>query len=322
MAEGIIHAFLLDGAGSGRRLDWQEVRSWQPGQGLLWLHLDLNDAAARAWIERESGLEEVAQEAILAAETRPRAISIGEGLVVALRGVNLNPGAEPEDMVAIRGWFEAGRVITARHRRLLSVEDLVAAVEAGKGPETSAGLLVELADRLVQRMEHVIGQAEDSAAELEEAVLAEESRDVRTELASLRRQSISLRRYLAPQREALGRLQVEKAPWLTDADRLRLREVNDALVRHIECLDAVRERTSVTQDELVSHLSDQLNRRMYVLSVVAAVFLPLGFLTGLLGINVAGIPGAEYPKAFMVFTLGLFVLVALLVWLFRWKRWL
>jgi zinc transporter len=87
-------------------------------------------------------------------------------------------------------------------------------------------------------------------------------------------------------------------------------------------MDAVRERATVTQDELASRLSDQLNRRMYVLSIVAAIFLPLGFLTGLLGINVAGIPGAEYPKAFMVFTVGLFALVLFLVWLFRWKHWL
>jgi zinc transporter len=322
MTEGLIYAFLLDGAGGGRRLDWQGVRSWQPGQGLLWLHLDLNDATARTWIERESGLEEVARDALLAEETRPRAVPVGEGLVVTLRGVNLNPGADPEDMVAIRAWFEAGRVISARHRRLLCVEDLVTATEAGKGPKTSGGLLAELADRLVQRMEHVIERAEDSAAELEENVLGEESRDIRTELAALRRQSISLRRYLAPQREALGRLQLEEAPWITDADRVQLHEVNDALVRHIECMDAVRERATVTQDELASRLSDQLNRRMYVLSIVAAIFLPLGFLTGLLGINVAGIPGAEYPKAFMVFTVGLFALVLFLVWLFRWKHWL
>jgi zinc transporter len=206
MTEGLIYAFLLDGAGGGRRLDWQGVRSWQPGQGLLWLHLDLKDAAARAWIEGESGLEKIAREALLAEETRPRAVSIGEGMVVALRGVNLNPGADPEDMVAIRAWFEAGRIISARHRRLLSVEDLVAAIEGGRGPKTSGGLLADLADRLIQRMEEVIGQAEESAAELEEAVIGEESRDVRIELASLRRQSISLRRYLAPQREALGRL--------------------------------------------------------------------------------------------------------------------
>jgi Mg2+ and Co2+ transporter CorA len=90
VSEGLIHAFLLDGAGGGRRLDWQGVRSWQVRQGLLWLHLDLNDASARAWIEHESGLQEIAKEALLAEETRPRATTIGDGLVVALRGVNLS----------------------------------------------------------------------------------------------------------------------------------------------------------------------------------------------------------------------------------------
>jgi hypothetical protein len=65
---------------------------------------------------------------------------------------------------------------------------------------------------------------------------------------------------------------------------LRIREVSDRLIRNIEDLDAVRGRAAVTQEELLSRLSEQMNSRMYVLSVVAAIFLPLGFLTGLLGI--------------------------------------
>lgn len=47
---------------------------------------------------------------------------------------------------------------------------------------------------------------------------------------------------------------------------------------------------------------------MYVLSLVAAIFLPLGLLTGLLGINVGGIPGTESPWAFTVVTCGLVAL--------------
>jgi zinc transporter len=320
--EGLVHAFLLDGVGGGRRLDWQGVRSWQPDHGLLWLHIDLDDATARAWIQGESGLDDLAQEALLAEETRPRASPLGDGFVVALRGVNLNPGADPEDMVAVRAWIDTKRVVSSGRRRLLSVEDLAQAIEAGRGPATSGQLLVDLAERLVQRMQGVMERCEEAAAALEEAVLGEEDRDVQTELASLRRQSIELRRYLAPQREALGRLQGEKTPWLTDADRAWLREVYDALVRHIEGLDTLRERTMVTQDELASRLSNRLNQRMYVLSVIAAIFLPLSFLTGLLGINVAGIPGAEYPGAFTIFTLSLCALVAILAWILRRSHWL
>jgi zinc transporter len=60
---------------------------------------------------------------------------------------------------------------------------------------------------------------------------------------------------------------------------------------------------------------------MFVLSVVAAIFLPLGFLTGLLGINVGGIPGSENTYAFSIFILILIAVVILQVWVFKKKKW-
>jgi zinc transporter len=94
------------------------------------------------------------------------------------------------------------------------------------------------------------------------------------------------------------------------------------LTRYLEDLDAARERAAVTQEELVSRLSEQMDNRMYVLSVVAAIFLPLGFLTGLLGINVGGIPGAEYKAAFAIFCtfLGAIAIIELII--FRKKKWM
>ena len=67
-----------------------------------------------------------------------------------------------------------------------------------------------------------------------------------------------------------------------------MREVSDQLARYLEDLDEARDRAAVTQEELVNRLSEQMNNKMYILSIVAAIFLPLGFLTGLLGINVGG----------------------------------
>lgn len=102
---------------------------------------------------------------------------------------------------------------------------------------------------------------------------------------------------------------------------MRLREVRNRLQRHLEDLDAVRDRTIIVQEELQAHLSDQLNSRMYVLNIVAAIFLPLSFLTGLFGINVGGIPGASYNYAFPLFS-GITLLIAVgVLTLFYWKRW-
>jgi len=318
---GLIYAYVLDGTGGGRQLEMSDIESWTPEDGVLWVHLNYTSEDARQWLQNSAGLQELVVDALLMEETRPRATTIDNGLLIALRGINMNPGAEPDDMVSIRLWVDNERIISTRERVLLSVRDIVERLDAGKGPADTADFLVTLADRIVWRMSDTVEQCEDLVADLEDQVLDANSSSLRFDLANLRRQTITLRRYLAPQRDAFAKLITEKITWLDDDSRMRLREVGDRLIRHIEDLDAVRERAAVTQEELLSRLSDQMNTRMYVLSIVAAIFLPLGFLTGLLGINVGGIPGTENPWAFLIISLFIVgILVVQMLW-FRWKKW-
>ncbi len=319
--DGLIGAMLLDGAGGGHDIGWDGIRAWQPDHQLLWVHLDYTAPASQRWVREESGLDEVIAEALLAEETRPRSLLLKDGMLLTLRGVNLNPGADPEDMVAVRLWIDGRRIISTRKRRLLSVDDMRKALRDGRGPGTTGELVVELAERLAERMADVIGDIDSAVDELEERVLASQSYGLRTEIADLRRITINLRRYLAPQRDAMARLYTERVPWLDEMDRMHLREIADRTMRYIEDLDAARERASVTQEELMNRLSEQMNRRMYVLSIVAAIFLPLSFLTGLLGINVGGIPGADYKWAFFIFSGMLVVILAIQMWIFKIKHW-
>jgi zinc transporter len=317
----LVHALLLDGEGGARNLTAAEVRAWQPQQGIIWLHFDFTASATRDWLERSLNLPEIVVDALLSEETRPRSTVIEKGLLMSLRGVNLNPGANPEDMVSIRLSAEENRIVSTRRRRLLSVEDLAESLLAGTGPATTADLLIELCDRLVWRVNGTVDQFEDEVADLESRSLEQEDTDLRRDLATLRRQTIAVRRYLAPQREALNRLSMEKLRWINDAHRMQIREITDRLIRNIEDLDALRERAGVTQEELTNRIAEQMNNRMYVLSIVAAIFLPLGTLTGLLGINVGGIPGAEHPLGFPLFVILLVLIVAIeFVW-FRHKKW-
>ena len=101
-----------------------------------------------------------------------------------------------------------------------------------------------------------------------------------------------------------------------------IREIAERTSRFVEDIDAAKDRAAITQEELNSRLSEQMNKAMYVLSIVAAIFLPLGLLTGLLGINVGGIPGAENKWAFMGVTLLLIGLATLLILLFKRIKWL
>jgi len=319
---GLICAYLLDGQGGARKLGWVDVEQWKPEQGLIWLHFDYTGAETVEWITSRSGLHEIPASVLLTGESRPRTTLIAGGLLVALRGVNRNPGSDPEDMVAIRVWLHEHRIISTRKRRLLSESDIIGSFEEREGPRTTGEFVVHLCDHLVSGMESVVEEVEDRVAQMEQEVITTENHALRTRLSEMRREAIMLRRYLSPQKEALARLHAEEVPWLSDNNRLRLKETTDRLIRCIEDLDSARDRATVTQEELVNRLSEQLNTRMYVLSLVAAVFLPLGFLTGLLGINLGGIPGADNQSAFSIFVLMLIVVIVLQIIIFKMKKWL
>jgi zinc transporter len=131
-----------------------------------------------------------------------------------------------------------------------------------------------------------------------------------------------VRRFLAPQRDALDRLYRHPGAWLSDSEINELREEADRITRYLEDLDLARERTMVLREEFLGQLAQEQNSRMYVLSVVAAIFLPLTFVTGLLGMNVGGLPGLESPTGFIASVVVMIVAAVGLVVLFRWKKWL
>lgn len=318
---GLLHALLLDGHGAARELSMGQAQAWKPDDGVLWLHLNLESAGADQWLRESAGVPPIAVEALLSEETRPRVTAIDKGLHLSLRGVNHNPGQDPEDMVSIRLWVEENRVISTERRSMLSTADLVSALISNRGPTSPAQLVTGLCSRIVWRIGEMVDQFEDRVADLETRSLDGRDSDLRRGLSDLRREAIAVRRYLAPQREALNRLPMEKIEWMSDADRMNIRTVTDSLIRNIEDLDALRERASVTQEELTNRIAEQMNTRMYVLSIVAAIFLPLGALTGLLGVNVGGIPGTDYPLAFGVFVLFLLAVVAAQIIWFRRKKW-
>lgn len=311
---------IFDGEGGAAKASPDSQESEQ----VFWAHLQRDSASARRWLAAERGVPPLVREALTAEETRPRCTPLEGGLLLILRGVNLNPDSDPEDMVSIRIWTDGRRIFSVWLRRLQAVGDIDGLLAEGRGPKTAGEFVTLLSERLVARMEPVIAEIDDRIDALEDEVLETFSLDMRERLATVRRQAIMLRRYFSPQREALQRLAAEREAeaWLDARERHALREIADRITRYVEDLDAGRERAAVVHDQLANHLSNELNRGMYMLSVIAVVFLPLGFITGLLGINVGGLPGTEDPLAFTIVCLVLVVLAGAELLLLRHLKWI
>jgi zinc transporter len=287
---GLSHAYLLDGRGGGAPLDWSAIARWAPGDGALWLNLDYSAPDAERWLSRDAALDPVVREALLDADPRPRAAAHGDALLLIVRGIHVPPSTGPEDMLSIRAWIEPHRMVTLRHRQSRSLRAIAADLDRGVGPTSIAELTTQMIERV---LEHVVTRVDtlgDDIAACEDQVLAETRGELRSQLADHRRRAIALRRFLGPQREAFAKLTQVQLPWLGPTAKSRIAESADRMTRTVEELDAARDRAAVTQEELQSKIAEATNQRLYVLSIVTAVFLPLGFVCSLLGVNVGGVP--------------------------------
>ena len=104
----LLFARVLDGTGGGRAIDWAGIQEWEPapagagpGDQVLWMHLCRNTPGVYEWLQERIGIPEPTAELLTSDDTRPRAFREGNTLVATLRGINFNPGAEPEDMISM-----------------------------------------------------------------------------------------------------------------------------------------------------------------------------------------------------------------------------
>jgi zinc transporter len=322
MNDHILLAYGFDGKGGGKALSGEDISKEIKAKNLAWVHMDANHPLTKTWLEQETSyLDPLIIDALLAEETRPRMTQINDGVLLILRGVNLNENADPEDMVSIRLWVDKHRIISVRKRKLKAVWDIEERLKNGMGPKDAGQFVCMLASRLFERMEPVLTELDDSADDIEEKIIETADVNLRSNIIDVRKQAIMFRRYMAPQRDAIGQLRMADLNWLNENHKRHLQESYNHVTRYVEDLDAIRERAQIVKDELANILSDRLNKNMYILSVIAAIFLPLGFLTGLLGINVGGIPGAGDQNAFFIFCGFLSAIVAMQIVLFRKLKW-
>lgn len=318
----IIYAYRFDGNGTGTALQEQEIEASLHASALTWVHLDAKQDGCRAWLSTQvETMDSLIVDALLAEETRPRILEFEQGVLLILRGVNLNEDARPEDMVSIRLWIDARRIISVRLRKLKAVTDMVERINTGKAPGNSGEFIAELSRRLFERMEPVFSDMDEELDDVEEKVMENPDASLRQEITHIRKQAIVFRRYIAPQRDVIAALRTSDQSWLDNLQRRRLQESLDRVTRYIEDIDTIRERAQIVKDELANALADKMNRNLYLLSVIAAIFLPLGFLTGLLGINVGGIPGADVPTAFLIFCGLLLAVVGMQIVIFKKLKW-
>ncbi|WP_010141977.1 zinc transporter ZntB [Oceanicola sp. S124] len=303
MTAPVHFAYALSGPLRGQRLQGQAIPDSLREETLAWAHLDAAHSGTRDWVAgRLSYLDETVIEALTQPETRPRATPVGDGLLLNFRALNLNPNRDREDMIGVRIWADGQRIITLSRQRVAVLDEIAREIEHGDGPSTAGEFISRLADGLTDMLQPFVTELDGEVDAMEPRVIQDPDPGLRRRIVALRLSVVELRRHLPPQREAMMRLARLEHPLLHPRDLREIQEAAERLIRMAENVDELRDNLGVLRDELTGAVSERLNRHMYTLSILSAVFLPLTFFTGLFGINVGGIPGADGPYAFWVFS--------------------
>ena len=310
----------LAGDGPVRRLAIDEAAAYA-GPGYLWVHLDGRDEQDLTLLKAHSDIPDVAAGALAATETRPRCDRIEEGAILNLRGLGEIDPSDSDRLVSIRLWVLGTKAFTVSRRPLSATPEVVRLMEAG-AIHDSGDLVAGFARAISTQLDPEVAGLGDTLDDVESDLEPKQLYRLRRTITAVRSEAIGYRRFVAPDRDALRTLARLDFDWLADDDRLQIVEAADRFARMAEELEAVRERAGLLHEQITDLRAEQVDQRALYISVVAFIFLPLTFITGLLGMNVAGIPYADERWAFWgIVAFCVAVGAAVLIWFAR-RQWL
>jgi magnesium transporter len=157
-------------------------------------------------------------------------------------------------------------------------------------------------------------------------VLADPTNEQLERLFSLKRQLVAMRKVVTPQRDLFARSidQIAELPGLELDERDYFRDIYDHLIRISDLIDSYRDLLSGATDLYLSTISNRQNDVMKQLTVIATIFLPLGFITGFFGQNFGFMVNHLLTREWTFWDVGVGSMVATVIGLlifFRRKGW-
>jgi magnesium transporter len=151
-------------------------------------------------------------------------------------------------------------------------------------------LLYVLTDQLVDSYFPVLDQMLEAVEDLEDRILANPANTLMPRIFEMKRDAVVLRKVMSPQLEVFSRMTTPAYGIVSEAHVFYFRDVHDHLIRVFESSDSYRELMSGALDAYLSTVSNRMNDVMKRLALVATIFLPMTFLTGLIGMNLSEVP--------------------------------
>lgn len=313
-------------AGSTRCVDGVDPAWLRPDSGvIMWVDLDRPTPEESRILVDVFHFHELAVEDAVAEIHHPKVESYGDYLYVILHGIDFSAREHCFRTQDVDFFLSASYLVTVHSGQSRSISKVseTCTRNARILAEGPAALMHRIIDTMVDNYRPEVDKLQDRLDRLEKEVFERSTPQLARRILDFKRDVASLRRVVNPQRDVVGRLARREFPLISEALSYRFRDVHDHLVRLSDEAMFFQDRITSLLDAHLSTVSNQLNGIMKILTVIATIFMPLTFMTGLYGMNVE-LPhfGLGADVFFWVLVLlMLMISVGMLFW-FRRKRWI
>ncbi len=312
MNKGLIFAIDL--------LDKREFCGIEQTENPTWLHFDYSNPQTKLWFLEESNLPIEIVRAFLDTHSTNRFISSEKGFFFVFRALNLNEGEDKEDMINLHIWVENNRIITMRSLRVKGIEEIKNKMLKQKKNLSTKKVFLDILELLTENTANYVFELYENIDAIDEVLIENFVKGLRHRISDLRKKIIELRRFLLPQKILLESLYKENI--FSNGERNHLKAILEHNSKIVEDLNSLKDRANICQEEFNGKISDQMTKTMYTLTILSTIFLPLNFIASMLGVNVSGIPGANYPHAFLLVCIIVFLVALLEYFWFKKNRYL
>jgi len=294
---------------------------------ITWINIDgLHDIEIIEKIGKHFDLHPLVLEDIVNTEQRPKIEDFGDHIFVVLKMLYYDDKEknqlEAEQVSLI---FGSNFVISFQERLGKIFEPLRERIRKGKGRVRKLGtdyLAYALIDSIVDNYFVILEQFGERLEDTEQELATNPTAETLQTIRVFKKEMIFLRKSIWPLREVVNLLERGESSLIQESTGIYLRDVYDHTIQIIDSVESYRDMLSGMLDVYLSSISNKMNEVMKVLTIFAAIFIPLTFVAGIYGTNFTFIPEFEWQWSYFAFLLVLFLIAITMLVYFRRKKWL
>lgn len=322
-----IRAYYLTTDGTLQRdLSEEQIKAaFESGEGLLWVDISETKEEDGKFLERVFKFHQLVVEDCVGSLIHPPKIDdFDDYLFIVVHGINHVVESDVVETAELAFFLGRNFVVSNHSFPLYSVEAVRQKVESD-GPPMRHGadfLAHALIDALVDNVLPTIDRIDEAADAIEEEIVRNPQKSTIEAIMKLKRSTLRIHRVMAPQREVLNRLSRGEFPLIREAAQIFYRDIYDHVARIEDLNQTLRDRADYALATYLSSVANRQNEVMKVLSIVAAIFLPLTLVAGIYGMNFENMPELKVPWAYFAVLGFMGIVIIGVIWWFWVRNWI